>query len=168
MRRDIGQEKLLNVNSFTSKKLIMEKSIRRIRENQHRTLGWCHSRSGYLAFGDSRGDGHPVEQVGVKSDIAILEVSDGAGMATGADLPALGADGLQEGPGKPLGSLICVVLSHYLLCSLFLVQTARGDGEGHQGCRKMLVVTASIIFQKQPQVMPHTPNPTKKAPSPKL
>lgn len=32
MRRNIGGEKLLNVNSFTSKKLIMEISISRIRE----------------------------------------------------------------------------------------------------------------------------------------
>ena len=32
MRRNIGQEKLLNVISVTSEKLIMEISIRRIRE----------------------------------------------------------------------------------------------------------------------------------------
>lgn len=67
-------------------------------------------------------------------------------MAPGADLPALGADGLREGPGKPLKSSICVIWSHYLLCSPFLVQTVRSDGERHQVCIKMLVVTASIIY----------------------
>lgn len=32
MKRNIGQEKLLNVNSLSSKKLIMEISVRRIRQ----------------------------------------------------------------------------------------------------------------------------------------
>lgn len=64
MRRNIGQEKLLNVNSLTSEKLIMEISIRRIREPAQDTSASATAEAATPHLGDNRGDGDPVEQVG--------------------------------------------------------------------------------------------------------
>lgn len=57
MRRNIGGEKLLNVNSFTSKKLIMEISIRRIREAAQDTAAGATAEAAVPRLGGGRGDG---------------------------------------------------------------------------------------------------------------
>lgn len=94
MRRNIGQEKLLNVNSLSSEEFIMEISVRRIRETPR---GTCGSATG------SRQPSLPLLNRGVKNDIDIPEAGGDQGRSP---CPGGGFQGL-ENPWNPLRCSLC-------------------------------------------------------------